>query len=31
MAIGCLLLAPTLLLLRPQTAPPPSGPEMVMD
>jgi len=31
MAIGCLLLAPSLLLLKPPTGPPPSGPEMVAD
>jgi DHA2 family multidrug resistance protein len=31
MAVGCLLLAPSLLLLKPPTGPPPSGPEMVVD
>jgi DHA2 family multidrug resistance protein len=31
MAVGCLLLAPTLLLLKPPKGPPPSGPEMVVD
>jgi len=31
MAVGCLLLAPTLLLLKPPRGPPPSGPEMVVD
>jgi DHA2 family multidrug resistance protein len=31
MAIGCLFLAPTLLLLKPPTGPPPSGPEMAVD
>jgi len=31
MAIGCLLLAPSLLLLKPPKGPPPSGPDMVAD
>jgi DHA2 family multidrug resistance protein len=31
MAIGCLLLAPSLLLLKPPRGPPPSGPEMAVD
>ena len=31
MAVGCLLLAPSLLLLKPPRGPPPSGPEMVVD
>src|SRR5258708_4464444 len=31
MAIGCLLLAPSLLLLKPPTGPPPSGPGMTVD
>jgi DHA2 family multidrug resistance protein len=31
MAIGCLLLAPSLLLLKPPTGPPPSGPGVAVD
>jgi DHA2 family multidrug resistance protein len=31
MAIGCLLLAPSLLLLKPPKGPPPSGPEIIVD
>jgi DHA2 family multidrug resistance protein len=31
MAIGCLLLAPSLLLLKPPTGPPPSGPGVPVD
>jgi DHA2 family multidrug resistance protein len=31
MAVGCLLLAPTLLLLKPPSGPPPSAPEMAVD
>jgi DHA2 family multidrug resistance protein len=31
MAVGCLLLAPTLLWLKPPKGPPPSGPELVAD
>ncbi|MFI4966357.1 MAG: DHA2 family efflux MFS transporter permease subunit [Caulobacterales bacterium] len=31
MAVGCLFLAPTLLLLKPPRGPPPSGPEMAVD
>jgi DHA2 family multidrug resistance protein len=31
MAVACLLLAPSLLLLKPPQGPPPSGPEMAVD
>jgi DHA2 family multidrug resistance protein len=31
MAVGCLFLAPSLLLLKPPSGPPPSGPELVAD